>query len=188
MIKIDCHFSEKIIVLIHFMEFKKPPNLSRTAIRKAGDILISNTDDVSKIENARLILNQWRACHTYPINTFQATLRRKATNGLLGEGAIVAQRLKRSSTILSKLRELNVGLPNMQDIAGVRAILLSINDVYRLKVDYENPKRFKHKLWRINDYIQDPKSDGYRSVHLIYKYKNKDFPYWDDLLIELQLR
>ena len=126
------------------MEYKKPPNITRSQIRRAGNILISDINDDYKLEKARTILNEWRACHSYPINTFQATLRRKAAKRYLGEGAIVAQRLKRGSTIIKKLKELNVGLINMQDIAGVRAILSSIYDVYRLKDEYQTTGRFQH--------------------------------------------
>ena len=101
------------------MEYKKPPKFSKTAITNAGIILSKNIKDTTKLERSRLILNEWRACHSYPMNTFQGTLRSKAANGHLRDGAIVPQRLKRSSTIIQKLGELNnVGLYNMQDIAG----------------------------------------------------------------------
>jgi putative GTP pyrophosphokinase len=171
------------------MEFKKPPKLSKTSIRKAEKILIHGDNNVSKLEQAMTVLTEWRACHVYPINTFEKTLQRKQVKGILGKQAIVAQRLKRSSTIIDKLRELrNVGLLNMQDIAGVRAIVSSIDDVYRVKNDYENSTRLKHELDRVNDYIENPKSDGYRGIHLVYKYRNPSHPDWDGLLIEVQIR
>jgi putative GTP pyrophosphokinase len=171
------------------MEFKKPPKLSKTTIRKAGKVLVSGTGNDSKLEEARVILNEWRACHAYPINTFEKTLKQKEVRGLLGDGAIIAQRLKRSSTIIEKLKELHKPtLSNMQDIAGVRAILPSIDDVYRLKGNYENSTRLKHELCRVNDYIENPKDDGYRGIHLVYKYKNPLHPDWDGLFIEVQIR
>jgi putative GTP pyrophosphokinase len=171
------------------MEFKKPPKLSKNTIRRAEKILIHGDNNISKLEQAMIILNEWRACHAYPINTFEKTLQRKQAKGILGNQAIIAQRLKRSSTIIEKLRELrNVGLLNMQDIAGVRAIVSSIDDVYRIKNDYENSKRLKHELDRVNDYIENPKPDGYRGIHLVYKYKNSLHPDWDGLLIEVQIR
>jgi putative GTP pyrophosphokinase len=171
------------------MEYKKPPKLSKTAIRRAGKILISRTENGSKLEEAQIILNEWRACHAYPINTFEKTLQRKQREGLLGDGAVIAQRLKRSSTIIEKLKQLHKPtLSNMQDIAGVRAILPSIDDVYRLKGNYENSTRLKHELCRVNDYIENPKDDGYRGIHLVYKYKNPLHPDWDGLFIEVQMR
>ena len=69
-----------------------------------------------------------------------------------------------------------------------RAILPTIHDVFRVTNEYLDAKRFDHEFYRINDYIANPKSDGYRSIHLIYKYKNQRIPDWDGLLVEVQLR
>lgn len=38
------------------------------------------------------------------------------------------------------------------------------------------------------DYIQSPKDTGYRGIHLIYRYKNKQVKQYDGLHIELQIR
>ena len=178
------------------MMYPKPPDskiISRHDIDKAGDILISNTQNVDQLDWARDILNKWRVCHAYPLNTFNSTLRSKVATGKFGKGAIIAQRLKRASTIISKLREgknRDIKLLNMQDIAGIRAILSSIRDVRNLEKDYRDNKNFPHILHpRSKDYIQEPKErDGYRSIHLIYKYKNKKHSEWDNLWIELQIR
>ncbi|MBI3812019.1 MAG: RelA/SpoT domain-containing protein [Nitrospirae bacterium] len=41
----------------------------------------------------------------------------------------------------------------------------------------------------MDDYIQNPRNeDGYRSLHLIYKYKNKLAPSYNGLRLELQIR
>lgn len=175
------------------MSYSKPPKISRSAINKAGDILINPDSDKVALENARDILNQWRACHAYPLNTFNSYLRTKARTKRFGNNVIIAQRLKRASTIINKLREgkpYNIQLLNMQDIAGVRAIVSSIKDVRRLEADYRESKQLSHKLHtRSKDYIQEPKTrDGYRSVHLVYKYENKLHSAWNGLWVELQIR
>lgn len=175
------------------MAYQKPPNISRRAIDRAGDVLISGINDRNKLDEGRNILNQWRACHAYPMNTFNSTLRAKVRNGKFGEDFVIAQRLKRAPTIIRKLREgvqNEIRLLNMQDIAGVRAILPTIKDVRKLEKDYRFNKQLQHILHtRSKDYIQEPKSkDGYRSIHLIYKYRNKLHPYWDGLSVELQIR
>lgn len=59
------------------MAFAGVPKESRNQINKAGAILISQNPDVEKLARAIDLADRWRACHAYPINTFQATLRTK---------------------------------------------------------------------------------------------------------------
>lgn len=73
-------------------------------------------------------------------------------------------------------------LSTMQDIGGLRAILDSSEEVYSLLELYRR-SRSKHSLFSLNDYIQKPKEDGYRSIHLVYKLK-KD----PSIFLEIQLR
>lgn len=170
------------------MPFSKVPTASKKNINRAGQILAHDNFMNPDYNQARDLANQWRACHAYPINTFQSTLRRKLTN-FSGE-PIVAQRLKRMPTIIDKLKRYpNMQLTTMQDIGGVRAILSSVDDVYRLASEYKIKSRFAHELIDEKDYIRSPRNeDGYRSLHLIYKYKNLQNPEYDGLRIELQIR
>ncbi len=146
-------------------------------------------DDPSDEEMAWAVglANRWRACHAYPINTFNSTLRVKVKSYA---GPIVAQRLKRMPTIIDKLKRYPaMQLTTMQDIGGLRAVLRSVRDVYKLANEYRNNTRFTHELVDERDYIRNPRSeDGYRSLHLIYKYKNNRNPAYDGLRIELQIR
>ena len=48
--------------------------------------------------------------------------------------------------------------------------------------------QFKHILSSSKNYIDEPKEDGYRSIHLIYRYKNDRAPAYNGLSLELQLR
>lgn len=82
-------------------------------------------------------------------------------------------------------------LARMQDIGGVRAVLHSIDEVYSLAEKYKTKSRFRHELVGEKDYINSPRDeDGYRSLHLIYKYRgnNPRAKEYDDLLVELQIR
>ena len=45
-----------------------------------------------------------------------------------------------------------------------------------------------HELHTSRDYIQHPKPSGYRSIHLVYKYKNPISPEYNGLFVELQIR
>lgn len=167
---------------------KPVPQYSRSDVNRAGEILIADHIPPGELEWAFGVLTNWRSCHGYPINTFQATLRDKINRLEIGD-AIVAQRLKRQTSIISKLRIFNsMQLSRMQDIGGVRAVVKNFKQVKLLENDYRTSKRLSHSLIDAKDYISSPKSSGYRSVHLIYKYKNKSNPAYDGLRIELQIR
>lgn len=162
------------------------PLFSRNQVNHAGRIFISDNPSVKEITEATKILTNWRACHGYPINTFQATLRNKLKH--IDEKAIVAQRLKRSPSIIAKLTRFStMQLAQMQDIGGLRSVVASLTNVKKLEQEYRE-SQFKHELVKSKDYIAHPKADGYRSIHLVFRYKNPLATAYDGLLIELQIR
>jgi putative GTP pyrophosphokinase len=154
---------------------------SRTSVRRAGEALKNPALDQ---KHALMILSKWRSLHAYPINAFQTLLRKK-----VGEKAIIAQRLKRLPSIISKLQRFqDMGLERMQDIGGVRIVLPSVKDVYALHDDLLK-SRFEHEaLLPPKDYIKTPKQDGYRCLHQVFKYNSKIHPSLNGLCIELQIR
>lgn len=164
------------------------PQYSKSQIKKAGLILKNTKSQKKDTDWAYELLNNWRVCHGYPLNTFNVALR-KRVNKLGFQSATVAQRLKRAPTMIEKLRRFkNMQLSTMQDIGGLRAILSNLSDVHTLEQDYLTDKRLTHELKSSYDYIEHPKDDGYRSIHLIYKYNNKRAPKYKGLLVELQIR
>ena len=169
------------------MGFSSPPEQSINQINKAGQTLVDRKLSQDVLDKALELANQWRACHAYPINTFRATLGTYITDF---KDPIIAQRLKRMPTIVDKLRRYpNMKLSTMQDIGGLRAVLSTVSEVHKLANRYKTNKRLTHTLIKEYDYISNPRDeDGYRSVHLIYKYRNKRTPIYNGLRIELQIR
>lgn len=169
---------------------EKPSN---SQIRKAGEVFRNPNSTEQERENAFNVMNQWRVLHEVPLNTFQATLRTRLKHNDLKD-AIVAQRLKRASTIINKLsRESAMSLDRMHDIGGLRVILKSIEEVRKVeKIYLQGNKFFKHQLIKDPyDYIKEPKKNsGYRGVHLVYKskYDRSEWEQYSDLRIEVQLR
>lgn len=162
------------------------PQYSKTQVNKAGKILASNKIFDADLLWAVGVVDNWRSCHGYPINTFQATLRHKLKT--IDANAIVAQRLKRMFSIVGKLRRFeNMQLARMQDIGGLRAVVSNLTKVRKLEKDYLN-SRFNHDHVASYDYIEHPKPSGYRGIHLVYRYKNHRVPEYNGLLIELQIR
>lgn len=175
------------------MAFPKPEN-SRGQVNRAGEILRAYAQSTEAVPIEQLdewnwayeVLANWRACHNYPINTFQATLRSRLK--AIDKKATVAQRLKRFPSIVLKLQRFEgMQLARMQDIGGIRAILGTMSKVRRLERVYCE-RKFQHDLVSSKDYIAQPKTDGYRSIHLIYRYKNPKEASYNGLLLELQLR
>jgi putative GTP pyrophosphokinase len=180
--------------MITGMAFPPVPDSSKKQINKAGDVLVAfwreppGATAEAGVASAWMLASAWRACHAYPINTFQATLRTKLRDSFTDP--IVAQRLKRLPTIIDKLiRYPAMKLTTMQDIGGVRAVLSSVSEAERLADIYEKKSHFLHELVDLKNYISEPRSqDGYRSIHLIYKYINKQCRDYDGLRLELQIR
>ena len=143
------------------MSYPKATHYSNSEIDHAGECLISSNTSQSQKDDSLAIVNNWRAAHLYPMNTFTSTLHDKTKKY---PDAIIAQRLKRLPTIIEKLdRFSDMRLSQMQDIGGVRAILKDVRQVMELESIYLTKMRFGHKLkGHPKDYITNPKSDGYR--------------------------
>lgn len=164
------------------MAYEKPAH-SLNQIDRAGRAILDPNRTLEGIE----VLNSWRVAHRYPLNALHMTLRNRSKR--VDVNAVTAQRLKRLESVVRKLqRQPTLQMSQMQDIGGCRAVLSNMSRVNLLRFMYEtNPLR--HKLARTRDYIADPKDDGYRSVHLIYRFvgKGSSSP-WNRLWIEIQLR
>lgn len=132
------------------------------------------------------IIDNWRAAHAFPMNTFAINLKHQVEKI---KGAIVVQRLKRLDTIIGKIRRYpDMKLYRMQDLGGCRVILPTIKDVYEIKKKLSN-SRIRHELHHDKDYIAIPKPEtGYRGIHLVYKYKSDKRNDYNGLLVEIQIR
>lgn len=167
------------------MSFEEPKH-SRSSVDKAGRSLLLEGISESQLEHAYDVVSNWRSSHALPLNTMQMDLRQKVKR--ISANTIVVQRLKRTRSILGKLsREPSMRLTQMQDIGGCRVVVNSIKDVYKIRDAYFRSKS-KHQFVEENDYVKDPKTSGYRSLHLVYKFRSDAKPKYNNLLIEIQIR
>lgn len=167
------------------------PSYSRKRVQRAGETLRAENDPSAlDLLEAMMVIDNWRAAHAYPLNTFQATLRKRlASLGLTSSKAPVGQRLKRLPSIAKKLdRNPKMKLERMQDIAGLRAVVPRMANLRRVRRLYEQEGKLTHHLQGVHDYVAKPKDDGYRSIHMIYQYYSSTAPEYDGLHVELQLR
>src|SRR5262249_6818660 len=91
-------------------------------------------------------------------------------------------------SIIFKLQRFpSMRLARMQDIGGLRAILTSVRRARSLEQKYRE-SAFEHELTNSKNYIDEPKEDGDRGIHLIYRYMNSRTPAYNGLSLELQIR
>jgi ppGpp synthetase/RelA/SpoT-type nucleotidyltranferase len=127
------------------------------------------------------------------MHIFKKRLKQKAQ--LIDKNALIAQRLKRIPAIIFKLKRRyndnkpTMNLSQMQDIGGCRAVVSDVFLVQRLYKEYYIKSDLKHKKVGEKNYIANPKKDGYRSIHLVYRYNSdKGKKEYNGLLIEIQIR
>lgn len=164
------------------------PQFSRAEVDRAGRSLVQNglVPDALAVGRALDVIGNWRSSHSFPLNTFQVTLRQRSLS--VCETPIVAQRLKRVPSIFGKLRRFpSMKLSRMQDIGGARAVLPTTAEVDRLREIYRQ-RRTRHRFVGEKDYVRRPKTSGYRSIHLVYRYHSDRKAMYNGLQIELQLR
>lgn len=164
---------------------------SKTAVKKAGGTLRIAAPNSQEYSAALDVLSSWRGLFADPLNAFNVLLRKMCKKIGVTDKAIVARRLKRTPSIVAKLRRFrDMDLCRMQDIGGLRVIVPSIEDVYKIHRLLEN-SRMKHEIVKpCHDYIKNPKKDGYRSLHQVCRYRSETKLELSklNLLVEVQIR
>ena len=162
---------------------------SKGDVRRAGRIIAANLpwseENDLKIREAFQIANNWRDTHAAPMRSVRHSII--YYTGQARPGGITAARLKRMQAIRRKLRRFNYTLDQLQDLGGCRVILPTIADVQTLaKIIKE---RIRHEIRVEDDYIRNPKPDGYRSHHLMLTYQGRGpTSVFTGRRIELQVR
>lgn len=162
------------------------PDFSRSEVNAASKVWLSPDSSPEEKLEALRIVNNWRAIHAFPLNTFQMGLRRRGQR--FSNDFVVAQRIKRLSSIELKLSlRPSMKFTQMQDIGGCRTILENVKQVRQL-VDSFKTSDLKHKLLTEDDYIANPRESGYRGIHLVYSYNSDRSETYNGLKIEMQIR
>ena len=82
-------------------------------------------------------------------------------------------RLKSAQSILGKLQKKDMALTlsaacnNIYDIAGIRVVCPYINDVYLIRDRIMAQDDIV--IMKVKDYIEEPKKNGYRSLHMLIR-------------------
>jgi hypothetical protein len=161
---------------------------SQRDVRRAGGVICSNVWNPAnrdKILEAFGIANNWRDSHLYPMRSTRVSIaQRMRWRGLKG---YTAARPKRMASIRRKLQRLTINLEQINDIAGCRAVLDDMAAVNALIEICEND--FPQAIRQRYPYIKEPKSDGYRSHHIVFDFQDDGQPdAFKGRRVELQIR
>ncbi len=141
-------------------------------IKRAGAILTGAipADRASdpEIQQAFRVAHNWRMAHAYPMVIERIRLGRIARSGV-----VTAGRVKRMASIRAKLGRGSTDLRSMQDLGGCRAVMHDVAAVRSVVDRYRNEETASRMTWS-RDYIESPKDDGYRGIHLILTFAAPD--------------
>jgi ppGpp synthetase/RelA/SpoT-type nucleotidyltranferase len=153
---------------------------SKTQIKKLGERIVKalskndiSNEDLQMLQDYRVTFRDtiakifeivYKSCHQ------------------IQQQSIVTYRIKRIDSIIGKLkRKPDMRLDRMIDIAGCRGILSNNEQVYEvLELLYHNSDI---KITKVLDYIQNPQSEGYKSLHIYVCLNNEE-----NKSVEIQLR
>lgn len=191
------------------------PKHSRSAVDRAGAVLVRGSEAGGEdLKAARQVMGDWRSAHSYPMRAIHDLVKHRTISICGSEFAplfddaqpdgtaaeirnfkvarwLTAQRLKRMWSVENKLvGNRKMRLSQMQDIGGCRVILESLEAVEHLYESLRLSSLFSHELVGVKDYIEQPKSSGYRGKHLVFKFRTDDRhdDRWNGCRIEVQIR
>lgn len=160
---------------------------SKRSIDRAGNTLrrtLANDGPpppAEEIANAISLVEAYRRAHGSPMLSARMGLRSCIDTAEL-EVVELTQRLKRMPTVIDKLRRLpTMKLSRMQDTGGCRAVFKTQEEANLVQERFmANSVQRNGVDDGMRDYLQNPRSSGYRAVHILTRYS--------DCRIEVQLR
>tara|TARA_R100001369_G_scaffold14782_2_gene29503 strand:- start:4654 stop:5991 length:1338 start_codon:yes stop_codon:yes gene_type:complete len=145
-------------------------------IRRLGERIVEHNGSIN--DKDLELLQEYRISFTQPLTeTFNALTQIK---NRVDRRGIIAFRLKRIKTIINKvLRKPDMNLNRMGDIAGIRIIVRTETQLYKIVDAIISNFEISGK---IRDYYKNPKTIGYKGVHIYIKDPNAN------KRIEIQIR
>lgn len=104
----------------------------------------------------------------------------------------IKSRVKKPKSIMNKLYRKNLELSftsarkNLNDIAGIRVTCSFVSDIYEIADMLKNQEDIT--LIEENDYIKNPKANGYRSLHMVLEIPVFFSDHIERVRVEVQIR
>jgi hypothetical protein len=113
-----------------------PQQRERMSMLRGGSLISEpRTVWIAHRDEMLAVINNWWSSHSFPLRNFKMTLLPRARR--MDSKALIAQRLKRLSSIEAKLRRFSdMKLSQMQDIGGCRAVVENIRCLQKLVAVY----------------------------------------------------
>ena len=148
------------------------PEYSRRKVKRAGKILANVISEEQssnpEVIEAFKVFRNWRLSHAYPLVLCRNDLRKYLREADIS--ADIPTRIKRNETIRRKLTGARpFSLDKIQDLGGLRVVLPSMSEVDKITAIYLS-RNTRYEIRRSKDYILNPKSDGYRSRHIVLRH------------------
>ena len=188
MLAILVNIFKNLIYIKSIMPDAKIIKGSKKEVNKAGNILRDGDFTKKEFVNEIKTINLYRTNHLFPMYVFYNKLTNISNK--YDKSALTSRRLKRLPTIINKLKRFpSMNLFQMQDIAGCRTVVKSLEIAKKIYKDEFLKKKLIHKNLNCKDYIENPKEDGYRSLHLVYQYTTKNGgEKYNGTKVEIQIR
>lgn len=166
--------SESLESVLSPMEFPQF-SFDRQQLKAASAALKSDLPFETEADKARAlevfqVAHSWRDSHAYPMTRVRRAVAGQCRR--LKIKCFSAARVKQMKSIRKKLHGSHIGLWQMQDLGGCRAVVTTIADVRAVVAACQD--HLPHKLFGQNDYISEIKDLGYRSYHLKYEFQPSD--------------
>lgn len=156
-------------------------NVSRNQLDRAGSRVRRSLRDQAPIAESVLgCIDEYRAWHLPTLRLVQSRLSEFFHQQVeIPEGDLpITSRLKTSPAIVAKLGRSRISLPRMQDIAGARIVVPSLE--VQEPVIAAVRQLFGPELRHVKDQRAEPDQYGYRAVHLIVRVNGR--------IAEIQIR
>ncbi|QYM72883.1 RelA/SpoT domain-containing protein [Pseudochrobactrum sp. Wa41.01b-1] len=159
-------------------------------LKRAGKMLAQDipydADELVEVIRLFKISYNWRNSHAYPMHRVRHELMGNIRkNKKVG---ITSARMKRMKSIRRKLSGSTTKLHQMQDLCGCRAIMSTLDEMKVLVAMYYNGGTAHSVQWS-KDYVEAPKTSGYRGHHLIIEFQAKPHEVqYDKRRVEIQIR
>ncbi|WP_303797686.1 GTP pyrophosphokinase family protein [Ruminococcus flavefaciens] len=150
-------------------------NNAALSLRKLADSDMTESEFLRSVENNLIPMQQfftYYKCAIMEIETkFRVLNEQFSINGESNPIEFIQSRIKSYGSIYRKVisknipRNLEAIAQNVSDIAGIRVVCSFVQDIYRLADCFLQQDDIF--LIKKKDYIENPKPNGYRSLHLI---------------------
>ena len=184
---VGCGTFESVLCPMDFPQFQ----FSKTQLKDVSralrlDLPFGSDEEQRRALDVFAVANAWRDSHLYPMTVMRRTLAAQVRKA--GVHAVTAARVKQMRSIRKKVREQSISIDRMQDLGGCRVIVTTMAQVDSVAAMCLSA--FPHDFVRHKDYTREIKDLGYRSNHIIYRFRPRDEEeaVFEGRFIELQIR